>query len=104
MAKGFKTGGRTAGTPNKNQRKDRILAQRYGADAIKELAKLAGLVNRGEGKAEAEAVRKGALDSILDRAYGKPTQPVDGDGDGGPIRTVNEIILRGVRSADDRHS
>ena len=26
-----------------------------------------------------------AVEIVLDRAYGKPTQPVDGDGEGGPI-------------------
>lgn len=98
MAAGKKTGGRQAGTPNKIQREDRALAKKYGPKAIEELAKMAGLAKGGEGAAEAEAVRKGALDSILDRAYGKPTQPVDGDGEGGPINVVNEILLRGVRS------
>jgi len=97
MAKGRKTGGRQAGTPNKVQREDRQLARKYGPKAITELAKMAGLV-AGADPAEAEAVRKGALDSILDRAYGKPTQPIDGDGDGGPIEVINEIVLRGVRS------
>lgn len=96
MAKGHKTGGRQAGTPNKVQREDRKLAQKYGPKAIKAMAELAGL--EGNRPAEAEAVRKGALDSILDRAYGKPAQAVDGDGEGGPINVINEIILRGVRS------
>lgn len=96
MAKGKKTGGRQAGTPNKVQREDRELARKYGPKAIEELAKMAGL--KGEvGRAEAEAVRKGALDSILDRAYGKPTQPIDGDGDGGAIRTALEVAFVGVR-------
>lgn len=97
MAAGRKTGGRQAGTPNKVQREDRELAKKYGPKAIEELAKLAGLKGVTH-QAEAEAVRKGALDSILDRAYGKPVQAVDGDGEGGPINVINEIVLRGVRS------
>ena len=104
MAKGRKTGGRQAGTPNKVQREDRELAQKYGPRAIEELAKMAGLKGVAN-RAEAEAVRKGALDSLLDRAYGKPAQPVDGDGEGGPISVINEIIIRGVRpDANDRRS
>lgn len=102
MARGRKTGGRKAGTPNKVQREDRRLAQKYGPNAIKEMAKLAGLVS-GEKPAELEAVRKSALDSILDRAYGKPVQAVDGDGEGGPIKTLHEIVLRGVRPGDNAH-
>lgn len=102
MAKGRKTGGRTPGTPNKVQREDRDLAKKYGPKAIEELAKLAGLKGPAD-RAEAEAVRKGALDSILDRAYGKPVQAIDGDGEGGPISTITEILVRGVRSnANDR--
>jgi hypothetical protein len=42
------------------------------------------------------AARVSAANSILDRGYGKPAQPVDGDGEGGAIRAVHEIILRGV--------
>ncbi|KQO94643.1 DUF5681 domain-containing protein [Methylobacterium sp. Leaf91] len=34
---------------------------------------------------ESEAARVAAANSILDRGYGKATQPVDGDGDGGEI-------------------
>lgn len=80
------------------QREDRKLAQKYGPEAIKQLAALAGLLPEAKGKAEAEAVRKSALDSILDRAYGKPVQAIDGDGEGGAIRVVQELVLRGVRS------
>jgi hypothetical protein len=94
MAKGQKTGGRQAGTPNKVQREDRELARKYGPKAIKELAKLAGLEPNGNGKAEAEAVRKGALDSILDRAYGKPVQEIGNEGDQ-PFRVVTRIELVG---------
>ena len=33
----------------------------------------------------ATAARVAAASAILDRGYGKPTQPIDGDGEGGPI-------------------
>lgn len=42
------------------------------------------------------AARVSAANSILDRGYGKPAQPIDGDGEGGAIKSVHEIILRGV--------
>lgn len=102
MARGAKPGerrgGRQKGTPNKATAEVKDLARRYGPDAIKEAAKLAGLINSGQGKAESEAARMAAINTILDRAYGKAAQPIDGDGDGGPIKTLSEIILRGVRS------
>lgn len=43
------------------------------------------------------AARVSAANSLLDRGYGKPSQPIDGDGEGGPVRTINEIILRAVQ-------
>ncbi|MGN8092819.1 DUF5681 domain-containing protein [Methylobacterium sp. 22177] len=36
---------------------------------------------------ESEAARVAAANAILDRGYGKPTQPIDGDGEGGAIPT-----------------
>ena len=35
--------------------------------------------------AETENTRVAAIRELLDRGFGKPTQPVDGDGEGGPI-------------------
>ena len=35
--------------------------------------------------------RMSAVNTILDRAWGKPAQPVDGDGEGGPIQQLVEI-------------
>ena len=40
------------------------------------------------------AARVSAANSILDRGYGKPSQPIDGDGEGGAI--IQKIILEGV--------
>ena len=42
---------------------------------------LAGIAQNGE----QEAARVRAAEALLDRGWGKPTQPVDGDGEGGPI-------------------
>ena len=34
---------------------------------------------------ESETARVAAANAILDRGYGKPSQPVDGDGEGGAV-------------------
>lgn len=94
--------GRKLGVPNKATKDIRKLAQNYTPDAIRELAKLAGLVE-GEAGAESEAVRKSALDSLLDRAHGKPTQHIAGENDGDPIKvehaSADEFIGRIARLA-----
>ncbi|ACS41665.1 DUF5681 domain-containing protein [Methylorubrum extorquens] len=38
-----------------------------------------------------ENVALKAVNTVLDRALGKPTQPVDGDGEGGPIRSLVQV-------------
>lgn len=73
--------GRKPGVPNKAAGEVRELAQRHGPDAIKALAKLAGLGKDQTGRAESEAARVAAIKELLDRAYGKSAQPVGG-GDG----------------------
>ena len=93
--------GRKAGVPNKASNGARELAQKWGPAAIEEAAKMAGLVmQKGAvvGKAESETARMAAINTILDRAYGKSVQAIEGTEDGPAIRAVTEIILRGVRS------
>ncbi|OHV16375.1 hypothetical protein BK022_12595 [Methylorubrum extorquens] len=46
---------------------------------------------------ESEAARVAAANAILDRGYGKPTQPVDGDGEGGAIPVG--LTVQFIRSA-----
>lgn len=74
-------GGSRKGIPNKASGDVRKLAQMYGPDAILGLAIMAGLakpVKRIDIKpAATENVAKGALDSLLDRSYGKPSQPME---------------------------
>ena len=89
--------GRKPGKPNKVTAEVRELAGKYGPDAIKALAKLAGLSMDAEGKAESEAARVAAIKELLDRAYGKSAQPIDGDGAGGPIEHLHEIRRTLVR-------
>lgn len=83
MATGKKTGGRQKGTPNKATADIRALAREYAPDALRELARLAG-------GAESEQARVSAIKELLDRGYGKSTQPIAGDADGGPI-TIQRI-------------
>lgn len=69
MAKGQKTGGRVAGTPNKATQELQGLARAYTAKAVKELARLAL-------GAESETARVAAINCLLDRGYGKPAQSI----------------------------
>lgn len=55
-------------------------------------AALAVLVEIATG-GESEAARVAAANSILDRGYGKPTQPIDGDGEGGPISNNIAVVF-----------
>ena len=74
-----KTGGRPKGVGNKATADIKAAAREYSADALKELARLAV-------EAESEPARVAAIKEILDRAYGKATQPISGDKDEAPIR------------------
>lgn len=76
---GERRGGRKSGTPNKATAEIREIARKYAPGVIKELARLAT-------QAESEAARVSAIREILDRGFGKSPQPMDGDGQGGPIR------------------
>ena len=55
----------------------RELAQQYAPEAIARLAKIM--------RSDNERAATAAASLILDRAYGKATQPITGDGEGGPI-------------------
>lgn len=57
----------------------RSLARSYTESAIKTLV---GIMNQ---PGAPEAARVSAANSILDRGWGKPAQPIDGDGEGGPV-------------------
>ena len=75
-----KLGGRPPGSPNKITAEIRAVAQRHAPDAFAELARLAR-------EAQSEQTRVAAIKEILDRAYGRPTQPIDGDGQQGGAST-----------------
>jgi len=51
---------------------------------------------------ESEAARVAAANAILDRGYGKPSQPVDGDGEGGAILTgMTVTFIRPGQTPDE---
>jgi hypothetical protein len=66
---GRKTGGRSAGTPNKTTAEIRELVRADGPAISKELVRLAF-------KSKSEQTRMGAMKEILDRAYSKAPQPL----------------------------
>lgn len=77
--------GNPGGRPRENK-EVRALARQHGIEAIEKLVEWM----RGE-NAKASI---SAANSILDRAFGKPSQPVDGDGDGGPVKLLIERVIR----------
>lgn len=75
-------GGSRKGVPNKVTADIRALAQQYGPDALLGLAIMAGVTRPVEHLpnikvATTDPAQKGAMDSLLDRAYGKATQPLE---------------------------
>jgi hypothetical protein len=90
MPKGGKRAGagRKSGTPNKRTITEMLeikaLAQQFAPDAMTRLAFLAQ-------KAESEAASVAACNSILDRAYGKPSQIVGSDPDN-PLPEMPRVI------------
>jgi hypothetical protein len=63
----------------------RDLAREYTADAIKTL------VSVMRGKTTPAAAKVTAAAALLDRGWGKPSQPVGGTDDLPPIKTVHEL-------------
>ena len=58
------------------------LARKHTPEAILTLAEIHA------DKGQAGAARVAAANALLDRGWGKPTQPIDGDGEGGPVKLV----------------
>lgn len=79
--------GRKAGTPNKATAEIKALAQAHAATAIAELARLAT-------GSESDAARVAAIKELLDRGYGKASQPLSGDEDNPvQVRTRIEFVV-----------
>lgn len=77
-----KTGGRTAGTPNKPLVNIREMAARYSGLAIETLVNIAQ-------RSKNEGNRLNAANALLDRAHGKPSQSV-ANADNQPFKIVVE--------------
>ena len=52
------------------------------------VAAIAALAEINSDPAQPAAARVSAAQALLDRGWGKPAQPVDGDGEGGPVQIV----------------
>jgi hypothetical protein len=84
--------GRKKGTPNKVTAEIKQLAQKYGPEAIAELARLAT-------QAESEAARVAAIKELLDRGYGRAVQPIEGSMTYGVSEQLAELFRENVNGA-----
>jgi hypothetical protein len=99
-----KTGGRTAGTPNKSTAEIRELAGQYASTALAELARLGTHAN-------SEQARVSACKEILDRAYGKSTQVMERNDnvikedidDLELARRIVYLLSKGAKQLDEKH-
>ena len=99
-----KTGGRTAGTPNKSTAEIRELAGQYAPAALAELARLGTHAN-------SEQARVSACKEILDRAFGKSTQIMERNDevikedldDLELARKLVFLLTKGAQELEDRH-
>jgi len=73
-----KLGGRPKGALGKITTEIRTLAQKHGPAAFEQVVRLAET-------ADTHAVRLAAAKEILDRAYGRSPQPIEGTEDGPPV-------------------
>ena len=92
-APGERRGGRAKGVPNKVGQDVRQLARKYTSEAIETLAEI---MTAGE----SHQARVMAADKLLDRGYGKPTQPHAGDDSSPPIRQAIEMHIIDHRPKD----
>lgn len=92
--------GRRKGIPNKATIEIKALARQYGPEAVAELARIAGLTKQPG--SENEATRVAAIKELIDRGYGKATQPISGDDTKPPIRLEHGIAGQRVKSMLDQ--
>ncbi|MBO9331855.1 hypothetical protein GHR37_22160 [Achromobacter xylosoxidans] len=85
---GERRGGRKKGVPNKATAEIKALAQQYGPDAI------ATLVSIMKATKQPPAARVAAAKELLDRAYGKSVQPIEGGDPEKPINMALQIAFR----------
>lgn len=73
---GERRGGRKKGVPNKASQDLKKIAQQYTPQAMKQLVSIAN-------NSESDSARVSAIKEILDRGYGKATQPLQHSADEG---------------------
>lgn len=84
--------GRGGARPNSGRKPGKVtaplreIARKHAEKAVK------ALVDILDDEDAPAAARVSAANSILDRGYGKPSQPIDGDGEGGPITHRIELV------------
>ncbi len=87
---GERRGGRVKGTPNKATASIRDIARQYTDEAV---TALVSVLRGGEGIPAAAQVA--AAKEVLDRAYGKATTVLAGEGEGGAV--IVEIARRIIK-------
>ena len=94
MAKGMKTGGRKAGTPNRATADIKAVTGAYTSEAV------GVLVDLMRNETTPPAVRLAAANSLLDRSHGKPAPVTTGDDETDNERTESVTIRIVDCSAD----
>jgi hypothetical protein len=91
--------GRKPGKVGQAKRDLAAMARTHAEAALKTLADIAL-------QGESEAARVSAANAILDRGYGKPTQPISGDEDEAPvgIALIRRVIVRPKRDPGDTNT
>ena len=75
--------GRPVGSISKTTAELKTLAQQHGAAIITKLAELSGVIPGNA--AESQAVQVQAMRELLDRGFGRSTQPLSGDTEAPPV-------------------
>jgi hypothetical protein len=75
--------GRPVGSISKTTAELKTLAQQHGAAIITKLAELAGVLPGNA--ADSHAVQVQAMRELLDRGFGRSTQPLSGDTEAAPL-------------------
>lgn len=83
-----------SGNPGGRPKLDNRVRELAQAQTESAIAALVGVI---EDKRSPAASRVSAAVALLDRGWGKPAQPIDGDGEGGPIDLVHRIELVAAR-------
>ena len=87
-----------SGNPGGRTKADREVVELARTAGVRAMGRLIELIESAE-----ERVAAAAANSVLDRAYGKPTQPISGDDERDPIRLETPSVDALAKlSPDDR--